>query len=84
MSEWVTHFHYNMVDPQHIIRYSSIEEAKAATQSQEFFRTLQRYYRNACMDAEKQDAITCESDNFTTHSPSIPTWIIWLGIGHID
>ncbi|KAJ0794444.1 putative SAC domain, polyphosphoinositide phosphatase Fig4 [Helianthus annuus] len=30
---------------------------KAATQSQEFFRTLQRYYSNAYMDAEKQDAI---------------------------
>lgn len=30
---------------------------KAATQSQEFFRTLQRYYSNAYMDAEKQDSI---------------------------
>ncbi|XP_010542370.1 PREDICTED: phosphoinositide phosphatase SAC2-like isoform X2 [Tarenaya hassleriana] len=30
---------------------------KAATQSQEFFRTLQRYYSNAYMDAEKQYAI---------------------------
>ncbi|KAI7736053.1 hypothetical protein M8C21_030398, partial [Ambrosia artemisiifolia] len=30
---------------------------KAATQSQEFFRTLQRYCSNAYMDAEKQDAI---------------------------
>ncbi|KAJ6792824.1 phosphoinositide phosphatase SAC2-like [Iris pallida] len=30
---------------------------KAATQSQEFFRTLQRYYNNAYMDAEKQEAI---------------------------
>ncbi|KAG5012126.1 Phosphoinositide phosphatase SAC3 [Glycine max] len=30
---------------------------KAATQSQEFFRTLQRYYSNAYMDAEKQNAI---------------------------
>eukprot|EP00258_Populus_trichocarpa_P043639 XP_024459658.1 phosphoinositide phosphatase SAC3 isoform X2 [Populus trichocarpa] len=30
---------------------------KAATQSQEFFRTLQRYHSNAYMDAEKQDAI---------------------------
>ncbi|KAL4560124.1 hypothetical protein LXL04_032273 [Taraxacum kok-saghyz] len=30
---------------------------KAASQSQEFFRTLQRYYSNAYMDAEKQDAI---------------------------
>ncbi|KAI4386912.1 hypothetical protein MLD38_004788 [Melastoma candidum] len=29
----------------------------AATQSQEFFRTLQRYYSNAYVDAEKQDAI---------------------------
>ncbi|XP_051148170.1 phosphoinositide phosphatase SAC2-like isoform X2 [Andrographis paniculata] len=30
---------------------------KAATQSQEFLRTLRRYYSNAYMDAEKQDAI---------------------------
>lgn len=30
---------------------------KAATQSQEFLRTLQRYYNNAYMDADKQDAI---------------------------
>ncbi|KAA8523369.1 hypothetical protein F0562_009792 [Nyssa sinensis] len=30
---------------------------KAATQSQEFFRTLQRYYSNAYMDVEKQNAI---------------------------
>ncbi|XP_059633273.1 phosphoinositide phosphatase SAC4-like isoform X2 [Cornus florida] len=30
---------------------------QAATQSQEFFRTLQRYYSNAYMDAEKQNAI---------------------------
>ncbi|KAI4331329.1 hypothetical protein MLD38_029522 [Melastoma candidum] len=29
----------------------------AATQSQEFFRTLQRYYSNAYIDAEKQAAI---------------------------
>ncbi|KAJ4908053.1 Phosphoinositide phosphatase SAC4 [Raphanus sativus] len=30
---------------------------RAATQSQEFLRTLQRYYNNAYMDADKQDAI---------------------------
>ncbi|KAL9260273.1 Phosphoinositide phosphatase SAC4-like protein [Drosera capensis] len=30
---------------------------KAATQSQEFFRTLQRFYSNAYMDTEKQNAI---------------------------
>nr|CAB3496885.1 unnamed protein product [Digitaria exilis] len=30
---------------------------KAATQSQEFLRTLQRYYNNAYTDHEKQDAI---------------------------
>ncbi|XP_075664566.1 phosphoinositide phosphatase SAC2-like isoform X1 [Castanea sativa] len=30
---------------------------KAATQSQEFFRTLQRFYSNTCMDPEKQNAI---------------------------
>ncbi|XP_060968992.1 phosphoinositide phosphatase SAC3-like [Cannabis sativa] len=42
---------------------------KAATQSQEFFRTLQRYYSNAYMDAEKQYAIilvtnTLEAESF--------------------
>uniref|UniRef100_A0A803RC91 Uncharacterized protein n=1 Tax=Cannabis sativa TaxID=3483 RepID=A0A803RC91_CANSA len=35
---------------------------KAATQSQEFFRTLQRYYSNAYMDAEKQDAINAAEE----------------------
>ncbi|CAN8252479.1 unnamed protein product [Cochlearia groenlandica] len=30
---------------------------RAATQSQEFLRTLQRYYNNTYMDADKQDAI---------------------------
>ncbi|KAG2728537.1 hypothetical protein I3760_01G210500 [Carya illinoinensis] len=30
---------------------------KPATQSQEFFRTLQRFYNNTCMDPEKQNAI---------------------------
>uniref|UniRef100_A0A1J3GL11 Phosphoinositide phosphatase SAC3 n=1 Tax=Noccaea caerulescens TaxID=107243 RepID=A0A1J3GL11_NOCCA len=32
-------------------------QCRAATQSQEFLRTLQRYYNNAYMDADKQDAI---------------------------
>ncbi|GLU22510.1 hypothetical protein SLE2022_385810 [Rubroshorea leprosula] len=32
-------------------------QCKAATQSQEFFRTLQRYFSNAYTDAEKQNAI---------------------------
>lgn len=30
---------------------------KAATRSQEIIRSVQRYYRNACMDPAKQDAI---------------------------
>ena len=30
---------------------------KAATQSQEFFRTIQRFYSNAYVDGVKQDAI---------------------------
>ena len=30
---------------------------RAATQSQEFLRTLQRYYSNTYVDAEKQNAI---------------------------
>ncbi|KAL9235518.1 hypothetical protein vseg_010269 [Gypsophila vaccaria] len=37
---------------------------KAATQSQEFIRTLQRYLSNAYLDAEKQDAINLFLGNF--------------------
>lgn len=43
---------------------------KFAIQSQEFFRTLQRYYSNAYMDAYKQAAINLYvwlSSVFTTH-----------------
>ncbi|KAF9610139.1 hypothetical protein IFM89_020271, partial [Coptis chinensis] len=35
---------------------------KPAIQSQELFRTLQRYYNNAYMDAEKQDAINLREE----------------------
>ncbi|KAK8515437.1 hypothetical protein V6N12_075479 [Hibiscus sabdariffa] len=44
---------------------------RAATQSQEFFRTLQRYYSNAYMDAEKQDAINLFLGNFQPQ-PGMP------------
>ncbi|XP_039028262.1 phosphoinositide phosphatase SAC3-like isoform X2 [Hibiscus syriacus] len=44
---------------------------RAATQSQEFFRTLQRYYSNAYMDAEKQDAINLFLGNFLPQ-PGMP------------
>nr|XP_009391717.1 PREDICTED: phosphoinositide phosphatase SAC3 isoform X4 [Musa acuminata subsp. malaccensis] len=47
---------------------------KAATQSQEFFRTLQRYYSNAYMDVEKQAAI----DLFLGHfQPQLGEPAIW-------
>ncbi|KAG6513310.1 phosphoinositide phosphatase SAC3-like [Zingiber officinale] len=47
---------------------------KAATQSQEFFRTLQRYYSNAYMDVEKQAAI----DLFLGHfQPQLDKPAIW-------
>ncbi|KAF2285126.1 hypothetical protein GH714_037994 [Hevea brasiliensis] len=45
---------------------------KAAIQSQEFFRTLQRYYSNAYMDAEKQDAINVWNILHESRSPMSP------------
>uniref|UniRef100_A0A6N2KE04 SAC domain-containing protein n=1 Tax=Salix viminalis TaxID=40686 RepID=A0A6N2KE04_SALVM len=47
---------------------------KAATHSQEFFRTLQRYYSNAYMDAEKQDAINLFLGHFQPHQEKPALW----------
>ncbi|KAI3754138.1 hypothetical protein L1987_53916 [Smallanthus sonchifolius] len=47
---------------------------KAATQSQEFFRTLQRYYNNAYMDAEKQNAINVFLGHFQPHDGRPEVW----------
>ncbi|GFZ04316.1 phosphoinositide phosphatase family protein [Actinidia rufa] len=47
---------------------------KAATHSQEFFRTLQRYYSNAYMDAEKQDAINVFLGHFQPHQGKPALW----------
>ncbi|KAH7679991.1 SAC domain-containing protein [Dioscorea alata] len=47
---------------------------KAATQSQEFFRTLQRYYSNAYMDAEKQDAINVFLGHFQPQQDKPALW----------
>ncbi|XP_031373626.1 phosphoinositide phosphatase SAC3 isoform X3 [Punica granatum] len=47
---------------------------KAATQSQEFFRTLQRYYNNAYMDAMKQDAIDVFLGNFEPEPGKPALW----------
>ncbi|KAK8545275.1 hypothetical protein V6N13_066561 [Hibiscus sabdariffa] len=47
---------------------------RAATQSQEFFRTLQRYYNNAYMDAEKQDAINLFLGNFQPQPGKPALW----------
>ncbi|KAF5931689.1 hypothetical protein HYC85_027860 [Camellia sinensis] len=47
---------------------------KAATQSQEFFRTLQRYYSNAYMDAEKQDAINVFLGHFRPQQGKPALW----------
>ncbi|XP_043719353.1 phosphoinositide phosphatase SAC3-like isoform X2 [Telopea speciosissima] len=47
---------------------------KAATQSQEFFRTLQRYYNNAYMDAEKQDAINVFLGHFQPQEGKPALW----------
>ncbi|WCJ39343.1 Phosphoinositide phosphatase family protein [Euphorbia peplus] len=47
---------------------------KAATQSQEFFRTLQRYYSNAYMDAEKQAAINVFLGHFHPQQGKPALW----------
>lgn len=47
---------------------------RAATQSQEFFRTLQRYYSNAWMDAEKQDAINVFLGHFQPQQDKPALW----------
>ncbi|XP_058756818.1 phosphoinositide phosphatase SAC3-like isoform X2 [Vicia villosa] len=47
---------------------------RAATQSQEFFRTLQRYYSNAWMDAEKQDAINVFLGHFQPQQGKPALW----------
>jgi hypothetical protein len=47
---------------------------KAATQSQEFFRTLQRYYSNAYMDAEKQNAINVFLGHFQPQQGKPALW----------
>nr|KYP57791.1 Polyphosphoinositide phosphatase [Cajanus cajan] len=47
---------------------------RAATQSQEFFRTLQRYYSNAYMDAVKQDAINVFLGHFQPQQGKPALW----------
>ncbi|KAI5674152.1 hypothetical protein M9H77_14516 [Catharanthus roseus] len=47
---------------------------KAATESQEFFRTLQRYYSNAYMDAEKQNAINVFLGHFQPQPGKPEVW----------
>ncbi|KAF7837592.1 phosphoinositide phosphatase SAC3 isoform X2 [Senna tora] len=47
---------------------------RAATESQEFFRTLQRYYSNAYMDAEKQDAINVFLGHFQPQQGKPALW----------
>ncbi|KAJ6394305.1 hypothetical protein OIU77_023516 [Salix suchowensis] len=47
---------------------------KAATHSQEFFRSLQRYYSNAYMDAEKQDAINLFLGHFQPQQEKPALW----------
>ncbi|TQD93660.1 hypothetical protein C1H46_020664 [Malus baccata] len=47
---------------------------RAATQSQEFFRTLQRYYSNAYMDTEKQDAINVFLGHFQPQQGKPALW----------
>ncbi|XP_060206017.1 phosphoinositide phosphatase SAC2-like [Lycium barbarum] len=47
---------------------------RAATQSQELFRTIQRYYSNAYMDAEKQDAINVFLGHFRPQEGKPALW----------
>ncbi|MCL7021908.1 hypothetical protein MKW94_018581 [Papaver nudicaule] len=47
---------------------------RAATQSQEFFRTLQRYYSNAYMDGEKQAAINVFLGHFQPQQGKPALW----------
>ncbi|KAE9609949.1 putative SAC domain-containing protein [Lupinus albus] len=47
---------------------------RAAIQSQEFFRTLQRYYSNAYMDAVKQDAINVFLGHFQPQQGKPALW----------
>lgn len=47
---------------------------KAATQSQEFIRTLQRYLRNAYLDPEKQDAINLFLGHFQPEEGKAALW----------
>ncbi|XP_074591509.1 phosphoinositide phosphatase SAC2-like [Curcuma longa] len=47
---------------------------KPAVQSQEFFRTLQRYYSNAYMDAEKQAAINLFLGHFRPQQGKPALW----------
>ncbi|KAJ8479227.1 hypothetical protein OPV22_022954 [Ensete ventricosum] len=47
---------------------------KAATQSQELLRTIQRYYSNAYMDAEKQDAINIFLGHFQPQQGKPALW----------
>ncbi|ESQ42102.1 hypothetical protein EUTSA_v10012697mg [Eutrema salsugineum] len=47
---------------------------RAATQSQEFLRTLQRYYNNAYMDADKQDAINIFLGTFQPEQGRQAVW----------
>ncbi|KAL2533314.1 Phosphoinositide phosphatase SAC4 [Abeliophyllum distichum] len=47
---------------------------KAAIQSQEFFRTLQRYYSNSYMDADKQNAINVFLGDFQPQPGKPDVW----------
>ncbi|XP_022888769.1 phosphoinositide phosphatase SAC4-like isoform X2 [Olea europaea var. sylvestris] len=47
---------------------------RAAIQSQEFFRTLQRYYSNAYMDVEKQNAINVFLGHFQPQPGKADVW----------
>ncbi|KAI5405798.1 suppressor of actin mutation [Lathyrus oleraceus] len=47
---------------------------KAAAQSQEFIRTIQRYYNNTCLDGAKQNAINIFLGHFQPHQGKPALW----------
>ncbi|KAL5698536.1 hypothetical protein ACHQM5_029562 [Ranunculus cassubicifolius] len=49
-------------------------QSKAVTQSQELIRTIQRYYSNAYMDAQKQDAINLFLGHFQPQEGKPALW----------
>ncbi|PPD97031.1 hypothetical protein GOBAR_DD05980 [Gossypium barbadense] len=70
----LTNFDRNMLSLFEKIFSQRRGQWRAATQSQEFFRTLQRYYSNAYIDAEKQNAINIFLGHFQPQPGKPALW----------